>query len=336
LSDAVIIMGPTAVGKSEVALLVAEALGGEIVSADSMQIYRGLDRGTAKPTAAARARVPHHMIDVADPAEGYSVWQYRRAAGEVIADLLRRKKLPVIVGGTGLYIHSLLCDMDFGGAKGDERARAKYEQLAKERGAAYVHDLLKEQDPKAAAKIHPNNLKRVIRALERVENAVPVIARSEATKRSIEMPASADHDEADGPEEATREYKAFSFDLRRSDLMDPALFLLTRERADLVRRIDARVDAMLRAGLVRETEELARRGLTLRQSAMLGIGYKETLGYLNGDYSREEAIELIKIHTRRYAKRQMTWMRRYKDAQVIDLTARGEEKGAAEIQAHFT
>jgi tRNA A37 N6-isopentenylltransferase MiaA len=284
MSDSVIIMGPTAVGKSDVAVLVAERLGGEIVSADSMQIYRGLDIGTAKPPAEQLARVPHHMIDVADPSEDYSVAKYRRAAGEVINAIFERKRVPVIVGGTGLYLHSLLYDMDFGGTKGDAAARAEYERLAAERGAAYVHGLLAERDPEAAAKIHPNNLKRVIRALERVKgthnlihsagddrikeasdgikSTDPVIARSEATKQSIEISASVDRRlRRFAPLAMTEKmfahnlaYKPFGFDLRRSDLMDPALFLLTRERAELVRRIDARVDAMLRAGLVAETE----------------------------------------------------------------------------------
>jgi tRNA dimethylallyltransferase len=299
MSEAIVIMGPTAVGKSDVAVLVAERLGGEIVSADSMQIYRGLDIGTAKPSAELRARVPHHMIDVADPLEDYSVAKYRKAAGEVIAGIFERKRVPVITGGTGLYLHSLLYDMDFGGTKGDAAARAEYEQLAAERGAAYVHGLLADRDPEAAAKIHPNNLKRVIRALERT------------CVRGM--------------------YDSFGFNLRRSDLMDPALFLLTRERAELVGRIDARVDAMLRTGLVAETEGLVRRGLTKEHIALLGIGYKELLDYLNGEYRIDEATELIKIHTRRYAKRQMTWMKRYEDARVIDLATMGESEAAAEI-----
>jgi tRNA dimethylallyltransferase len=306
-------------------VLVAERLGGEIVSADSMQIYRGLDIGTAKPSAELRARVPHHMIDVADPSEDYSVAKYRKAAGEVIAGIFERNKVPVIVGGTGLYLHSLLYDMDFGGTKGDAAARAEYERLAEERGAASVHDLLAQRDPQAAAEIHPNNLKRVIRALERT-----------CVKGTYDLTPPADSDEVGASVEAQHAYKPFGFDLRRSDLIDPALFLLTRERAELVRRIDARVDAMLRAGLVAETEGLVRRGLTKEHIALLGIGYKELLGYLNGEYSIGEATELIKIHTRRYAKRQMTWMKRYEDARALDLTATGEsEAAAATILAHY-
>ncbi|MDR1495459.1 MAG: tRNA (adenosine(37)-N6)-dimethylallyltransferase MiaA [Clostridiales Family XIII bacterium] len=311
VGDSVVIMGPTAVGKSDVAVLVAERLGGEIVSADSMQIYRGLDIGAAKPSAELRARVPHRMIDVADPDEDYSVARYRRAAGEAIADVFARSGVPVIVGGTGLYLHSLIYDMDFGGAKPDGGARAAYERLASERGAEHVHGLLARRAPEAAAKIHPNNVKRVIRALERVSA----------------------NDAGESAADVSGAYKPFGFSLRGGGLIDPALFLLTRERADLVRRIGERVDAMMRAGLVEETERLAKRGLTTKHLAMLGIGYKETLGYLNGEYGLEEAIELIKIHTRRYAKRQTTWFKRYEDARVVDLTATSESEAAAEIVA---
>jgi tRNA dimethylallyltransferase len=292
-------MGPTAVGKTEVAVSVAESIGGEIVSADSMQIYRGLDIGAAKPSAETLARVPHHMIDVADPAIPYSVYEYRRAAGEAVRGILSRGRVPVIAGGTGLYIHSLIYDMDFGEVKGNERVRAEYERLAEERGKEFVHGLLAERDPAAAERIHPNNLKRVIRALERV-SAAPVS-------------------------------RPFDFDLRKGKLIDPVLFLLTRDRANLVERIGARVDAMMEKGLAREVERLAGRGLTREHLSMLGIGYKETLGYLNGEYGLGEAAELIKIHTRRYAKRQMTWFKRYEDAQVIDLTTTGADEAAVRV-----
>jgi tRNA dimethylallyltransferase len=274
------------------------------------------------------------MVGVADPACGYSVAKYRKAAGRAIADILKRGKIPVIAGGAGLYIHSLVYDMDFGGTKGDEGVRAEYERLAEERGKGYVYGLLAARDPEAAEKIHPNNLKRVIRALERVGVAVK---RGGA---STGEPAGADAgqgaafaDEPSGAEDGA--YKPFGFDLRRGSLVDPAMFLLTRERGDLVRRIDERVEWMVRSGLVAEAERLARRGLTPKHISMLGIGYKETLGYLCRDYDFDEMTERMKIHTRRYAKRQMTWFRRYEGARVIDLAAMDEEEAVAEIVGRF-
>ncbi|MDR0519332.1 MAG: tRNA (adenosine(37)-N6)-dimethylallyltransferase MiaA [Clostridiales Family XIII bacterium] len=307
--NAIIIMGPTAVGKTDIALTVAESLGGEIVSADSMQIYRGLDIGTAKPSREQLARVPHHMIDVADPKKPYSAWEYRSGAGAAIEGIFARGRVPVIAGGTGLYIHSLVYDMDFGGSAGDAALRRKYERLADERGAEYLHGLLAERDPAAAERIHPNNVKRVIRALER-------------------MPASAAV--ADGKTHSTGGYAPFRFELRRGGLIDPVLVLLTRERAGLVKRIELRVDEMLGGGLVSEVEGLVAKGLSLEQISMLGIGYKEVLGYIGGEYGYDEMAELIKIHSRRYAKRQMTWFKRYKDATAINLSEVGET-GAAEI-----
>jgi tRNA dimethylallyltransferase len=306
MSDSLIIMGPTAVGKSDIAVEVARRTGGEIISADSMQIYRGLDIGTAKSSAETLASIPHHMIDIADPSEDYSVAKYRRAAGEAIEAVLNRGRVPIVAGGTGLYIHSLLYDMDFGGTKGDASVRAKYEQLARERGKSYVHGLLADADEEAARLIHPNNLARVIRALERVSAG-------------------------GGGEEHTASYKPFGFGFRSGGVIDPALFLLTRERADLVKRIDGRVDEMILSGLEDEARRLMDLDLPPGRVAALSIGYKEMIGYLRGEYGADEAAELIKIHTRQYAKRQMTWMRRYEDARVIDLTITPQTEAVGEI-----
>jgi tRNA dimethylallyltransferase len=344
-NKAVIIMGPTAVGKSAVALDTAEKLGGEIVSADSMQIYRGLDIGTAKPTREARARVPHHMIDVADPKKAYSVAKYRKAAGKAIEDILSRGRLPVIVGGTGLYIHSLLYDMDFGRTKGNESARREYERLAGERGAEYIYGLLTERDPEAAAQIHPNNTKRVIRALERISVEVIREQLDASPDEKMEMIYDGNgiteiterYEQEDQKDDAGQGgYRPFGFDLRKGTLIDPVLILLTRERAELVDRIDMRVDDMILDGLVKEVEGLVAQGLTLKQISMLGIGYKEMLGYLYRDYGFDEMAELIKIHTRRYAKRQMTWFKRYEDAITIDLSATGEAEATDRIVALST
>jgi tRNA dimethylallyltransferase len=312
--NSIIIMGPTAVGKTDIALAVAERLGGEIVSADSMQIYRGLDIGTAKPSREQLARVAHHMIDVADPKEAYSAWEYRNGAGAAIEGIFERGRLPVIAGGTGLYIHSLVYDMDFGGSAGDAELRQRYERLADERGAEYLHGLLSERDPAAAERIHPNNVKRVIRALERVSESATV---------------------ADAETRSTDGYAPFRFELRRGGLIDPVLVLLTRERSELVKRIELRVDEMLDGGLVAEVEGLVARGLSLEQISMLGIGYKEVLGYIGGDYGYGEMAELIKIHSRRYAKRQMTWFKRYQDASVINLSDVGESDAVEIIVTLF-
>jgi tRNA dimethylallyltransferase len=335
-------MGPTAAGKSGIAIGAAKKLGGEIVSADSMQIYRGLDIGTAKPPREEIARIPHHMIDVADPKKAYSVAKYRKTAGKAIEGILSRGKLPVIVGGTGLYIHSLIYDMDFGRTKGNESARREYERLAEERGAEYVYGLLTERDPEAAAQIHPNNTKRVIRALERISVEVIHEQLDAAPDEKIEMIYDGNgiteiterYEREDQREDAWQGgYRPFGFDLRKGALIDPVLILLTRERAELVARIDERVNNMIQDGLVKEVEGLVAQGLTLKQISMLGIGYKEMLGYLYRDYGFDEMVELIKIHTRRYAKRQMTWFKRYDSATTIDLSAVGEAAAIEQIAA---
>jgi len=341
-NKAIIIMGPTAVGKSAVAIGVAEKCGGEIVSADSMQVYRGLDIGTAKPPREDIARISHHMIDVADPKKPYSVAKYRKAAGNAIEGIFSRDRLPVIVGGTGLYIHSLLYDMDFGRTEGNESARREYERLAEARGAEYVYGLLAERDPETAARIHPNNTKRVIRALERISVNVIREQLDAAPDEKMEMIYDGNgiteitqrYEQEDQEEDVGQGgYRPFGFDLRKGALIDPILILLTRARAELVDRIDARVDEMIQDGLVKEVESLVEQGLTLKQISMLGIGYKEMLGYLYRDYGFDEMVELIKIHTRRYAKRQMTWFKRYEDAITIDLSATGEAEATARIVA---
>jgi tRNA dimethylallyltransferase len=336
MSDSVIIMGPTAVGKSDIAADVAEKINGEIVSADSMQIYRGLDIGTAKPPAELRARAPHHMIDVAEPESGYSVAKYRRAAGDAVKDIRSRGATPVIVGGTGLYIHSLIFDMDFGGAKGDAPVRAEYERIAEERGRDYVYGLLAARDPGAAKRIHPNNLARVIRALERVSAGADDDANGSAADDSASESDVRGGDEVKG----RGVYRPFGFDLRRGDLIEPALFLLTRDRPDLVRRIDERVEKMVRSGLENEAEWLMELGLPPERVSGLGIGYREMIGCLHGEYGLDEAVELMKIHTRRYAKRQMTWFKRYDGARVINLSQTSGGEAVAEIAAfnslHYT
>ena len=287
---AFVVTGPTASGKTAFAIELAQKHQGEIVSADSMQIYRGMDIGTAKPAPEELALVPHHLIDVADPEKGFTVVDYREMAGAVIEDIFSRGKIPVVAGGTGLYINSLLYDMDFSGAGGgrDEGLRQALEQLANAHGNGFVHNLLRKADPAAALEIHPNNRKRVIRALERV--------RASKDKTGI-IP--------------------FSQSFRPGSLFAPEIFLLTCDRETLYRRIDARVDRMMDAGLLREVEGLKNRGLSAETTAMMGIGYKELLEHLRGQITLPEAIDRIKRNTRRYAKRQMTWFRKYEGAVPI-------------------
>ncbi|MDR2157397.1 MAG: tRNA (adenosine(37)-N6)-dimethylallyltransferase MiaA, partial [Clostridiales Family XIII bacterium] len=304
---AIVVMGPTAVGKSEFAADIAERYGGEIVSADSMQIYRDMDVGTAKPSAALLSRVPHHLIGFADPGEAFSVAAYRARAAAVIASLFARGKLPVIAGGTGLYIHALLCDMDFSGAGRDRALRENYASAAERFGNGYIYGILKEKDPVAAERIHPNDGRRVIRALERMERG----------------------GEADG-------LRAFERSFAPAGLFTPVPVLLTRDREELYRRIEERVDVLMGTGLADEVRRLRDRGFSRADSAMLGIGYKELFGYLDGDYDLDRAVYLIKLHTRRYAKRQLTWFRRYTDAHVFNLSEYADRKSALDAVFRVT
>jgi tRNA dimethylallyltransferase len=290
---AIVIAGPTAVGKSEAALAVCERYGGEIVSADSMQIYRGLDIGTAKPTNGERARVPHHMIDVADPHEAFSVAEYRAQAETAIDGIFARGVLPVICGGSGLYINSLLYDMDFSGAAGDAGLREKYAALARDFGNSYIYDILQSKDPAGAEKLHANDRKKVIRALERIEKG------GERTG-----------------------LKGFERSFTAGNLIDPLLIVLTRDRADLYELIESRVDRMIDAGLEGEVRELIGSGMPENAISLLGIGYKEMLAYLRGDYDLPEAVRLIKQNSRRYAKRQMTWFRRWENALFFEIAGK--------------
>ncbi|MDR1778507.1 MAG: tRNA (adenosine(37)-N6)-dimethylallyltransferase MiaA [Clostridiales Family XIII bacterium] len=291
--NSILVIGPTAVGKTAFAMELAEKHGGEILSADSMQIYKGLSIGTAKPTADEQRRVRHHLIDLVEPEEAFSVAEYRRLAAAALKDMWARGKLPIICGGTGLYVHSLLYEMDFSGSGEDGARRARYMQMAEKEGAGALHAQLAALDPAAAERIHPNNVKRVVRALERIETGV----------------------ETDG-------LRPFDNAWKRSDLLDPKIYYLVRERAQLYARIDARVDALMEAGLLGEVRGLKDKGLGTEKIAMLGIGYKELLGYLDGEYDMAEAVRLIKRNTRRYAKRQMTWFSRYPQAEQVDLTGR--------------
>lgn len=285
----IVIAGPTAVGKSKLALELAADAGGEIVSCDSMQLYRYMDIGSAKPTPEEQRRVPHHLVGVIDPKEPFSVARYRDLARAAIEDIFGRGRTPFLVGGTGLYLNALLYEMDFAGAAPDPALRQGYEALAKKEGAEALHQVLAGRDAASADRIHPNNLKRVIRALEALDQTGK---STEAFKRSWEP---------------VRDYL-------------PRLAGISCDRPVLWERIDRRVDGMMAQGLLEEVRSLLDRGLTLSDPAMLGIGYKELAVYLSGEGTLEEAVERVKLNTRHLAKRQMTWFRRYTEMTWFDLT----------------
>ena len=287
--ELIVIAGPTAAGKSRIALELAEEFGGEIVSCDSMQLYRHMDIGSAKPTPEEQARVPHHLVGVIDPREAFSVARYQTLAREAIAGILSRGRMPFLVGGTGLYLNALLYEMDFAGAAPDPVRREEYESLARTQGPLALHQILAGRHPESAARIHPNNLKRVIRALETLDQT----GRStDAFKRSW-VPVS--------------DYR-------------PRLAGIFCQRPVLWERIDRRVDDMMARGLLEEVRGLLDMGLTLSDPAMLGIGYKELAAFLLGEGTLEDAVQRIKLNTRQLAKRQMTWFRRYPEMTWFDLT----------------
>lgn len=273
------VVGPTASGKTSLAISLARARNGEIISCDSMQIYRGMDIGTAKPTAAEQAAVPHHLIDILEPDAPFSVMDYVEAASAAIDDVAARGKLPVLCGGTGLYLDALLRGGLPDTPAADEALRAELYAIAAERGADYLHAELAAVDPEAAAATHANNVRRVVRALE-IFRATG-IPKSEWDRRSQSLPA---------------RYNAAVIGLAFTD------------RSLLYARIEQRVDAMLEEGLLTETEALRAAGVFLRSpTAAAAIGYKELLPYLEGSCTLDEAVTELKTATRRYAKRQLTW-----------------------------
>ena len=274
------VVGPTASGKSRLAVELAQRMGGEVVSCDSMQVYRRMDIGTAKPTKEEMGGIPHHMIDIVDPEVPYSCAEYVTAAREVISDIYARAKLPILCGGTGLYLDRLLRGGNDAGAAADPAVRAELEAYRAAHGNAALHALLEQADPASAAAIHANNVPRVIRALE-------IFRVTGRTKTEVD---------------------------RENALFDPTfcphVVGLSWEREELNRRIDARVDQMLSAGLLDETRRLLSDGIfAVNATAAQAIGYKELLYYLCGEESLAEAVSRLRLATRHYAKRQMTWFR---------------------------
>ncbi len=284
----VVIVGPTASGKTALSIEVAKQFGGEIVSGDSMQIYKLMDIGTAKPTVEERQGIPHHMIDFLPPEQKYDVASFVRDARGCIDDIHRRGKLPVLVGGTGLYIDHVVKDTEFEKTDTDAAYRAELEKIAQERGNEYLHRLLAEIDPQAAEKIHPNNVRRVIRAMEVFQTTGKTF--TQCNLESIKAP-----------------------------VYDAVWFGLNMPRELLYDRINRRVDLMMERGLLDEVKTLRALGVSTQSTAMQAIGYKELLRYLDGECALEEAVELIKQESRRYAKRQLTWFKRNPDIHWLML-----------------
>jgi tRNA dimethylallyltransferase len=294
--------GPTAVGKSEVALLLAEQLDGEIISVDSMQVYRGLDLGTAKPSAAERARVPHHLIDVVDLNEPFDAARFVEQAHRAVAEIQSRKRRPVFCGGTGLYFKAFL--------EGLGEAPSADAKLRAELEAAPLADLLRElaeRDPATYERIDRQNPRRVIRALEVIR-----LTGRPFSEQMARWTGTSGGPQSGASECGSRGRSPHQREADGSRLTDHAsrLFGLTRSPAGLRARINACVDDMFRRGLVAETEQLLRRGLAENKTAMQALGYRQVVEYLRGERSLAETIELVKIRTRQFAKRQMTWFRR--------------------------
>ncbi|MBQ3392065.1 MAG: tRNA (adenosine(37)-N6)-dimethylallyltransferase MiaA [Lachnospiraceae bacterium] len=291
MDNMMIIAGPTATGKSAAAVALAKRMNGEVISADSMQVYRGMDIGSAKITEEEMQGVPHHLVDIIEPEETWNVVLFQERAKKAAQDILGRGRLPIVAGGTGFYIQALLYDIAFTDAGEDTAYRQALTRYAAEHGAEALHDMLRKEDPESAEAIHPNNIKRVIRALEyRRESGTAISAHNTAQRQRQAA------------------YRAI-------------LFVLTMDRARLYERIDARVDRMVEEGLVEEVARLRERGLTARDVSMQGIGYRQILQALDGEISMEEAVRIVKRDTRHFAKRQLTWFKREPDAVWIDIGA---------------
>ena len=285
-----VILGPTATGKSHCGIALAQALDGEIISGDSMLVYRGMDIGTAKPTKAEMNGIPHHLIDVADIGESFSAARFVSLAGKAAADIHSRGRVPVVVGGTGLYVDTLVSGISLAETECDEELRAGLYDFARENGAQALHERLANVDPASAAAIHPNNIKRVVRALE-------IFYTAGKTKTELD---------AESRRAGTR------YDVKRI-LLRPA------DRERMYSRIDTRVDEMFRAGLEDEVYSLYLRGLAQTPTAGSAIGYKEFYPYFAGECALGQVRENIKLNTRHYAKRQLTWLSRIGFDEIIEV-----------------
>ena len=303
----IVLAGPTAVGKTEFSIEVAKRLDGEIVNCDSMQIYKHMDIGSAKPTKEERSEVPHHLVDFINPIEEFSVAKYQKYARECIIDISQRGKIPILSGGTGLYIDSVIYDMDFSnkpeGGIFNKRREELY-RIAEEEGNEALHAILAELSSKRAGEIHPNNIKKVVRAIEILESG-----------------------ENPGDFECLKNRKYKDFDAK--------LFCLNRDRKELYDRINRRVNILMEQGLESEIRELLGMGISADDISMKGIGYKEMLSYMHGECDLDTAVELIKRNSRRFAKRQLTWFRKYDDMTWINLSEMSFEEAIEIVRGSY-
>ena len=285
----IIITGPTAVGKTALSVRLAKAIGGEIISADSMQVYRHMDIGSAKIKKEEMDGVPHYLIDVLDPEEEFNVTVFQKMAKEAVEEIYSHGHIPIVAGGTGFYIQALLYDIDFTENGEDTSIRMELEKLGQERGAEHLHNLLRDIDPDSAEEIHENNMKRVIRAIEYYRQTGERISEHNKREREKKSP------------------------------YDFLYYVVNTDRPYLYERIDRRVDLMLEQGLVKEVMHLKDMGLTRDMVSMQGLGYKEILDYLQGICTLEEAVYVLKRDTRHFAKRQITWFKRERDVRWLNL-----------------
>lgn len=283
----IILTGPTAVGKSELSIKLAKAINGEIISADSIQVYKELNIGSAKIKPEEMQGIKHYLIDVLEPDEDFNIYIFKNMAKQAIEDIRSKNKVPVIVGGTGFYIQSIIYDIDFD-TEDNSKVRIELERLAKEKGSEYIYEELKKVDKESALKIHPNNTKRLIRALEYYKLNNKPISQHNKTQSSKEA------------------------------VYDAKYFVLNDKRDLLYERINKRVDKMIESGLVDEVKALLDKGLDSTYNSMQGIGYKEIVEYLGGKCTLEEAVYNIKLNTRHFAKRQLTWFRREENVNWIE------------------
>lgn len=286
----IILTGPTAVGKTKLSIALAKAINGAIISADSMQVYKYMDIGSAKITPEEMDEVKHYLVDCLEPndPESFNVTRFQQMAKAAMEEIYAEGKVPILVGGTGFYIQSVVYDIDFTENDADTSYRNMLEKMAEEKGAEYLHDMLKIVDSKAAEEIHCNNVKRVIRALEFFHQTGTQISAHNDAERQKNSP-----------------YEFY-------------YFVLNDDRAKLYERIDMRVDMMIEAGLVAEVEKLLKMGCSREMVSMQGLGYKEIIDYLQGDITLEEAVYMIKRDTRHFAKRQLTWFRRERDVRWVN------------------
>ncbi len=292
----VIIAGPTAVGKTAISIELAKKISGEIISADSMQVYKGMDIGTAKIRPEEMQGIPHHLIDILEPCEDFNVVEFAKRSKEALLNIQSRGKIPILVGGTGFYIQSVLYDIDFTENDNDQTYRHELEEEAKSKGGEVLHERLKKIDPEAAEAIHPNNIKRVIRALEFYEKSKGKIS---------------DHNKEQRAKKSPYDFKYFA---------------LTNDRALIYANIEKRVDRMLEDGLVDEVRGLLERGVGRDRVSMQGLGYKEIAAYLENEIGLEEAVYILKRDTRHFAKRQITWLKREPDVIWFDKSLMSEKE----------